>query len=108
MTHKELEALVEKYEAKANKALSNYQETGAKKYQREYEANDDLAEALRIALNAKDEHDELRNYRCTVSIIAQQARADSKPDRAIKNLIAFAESQGLIPKDYGLIPKERS
>lgn len=49
----ELDALVEKYEAKAARAYQNYQETGITRYDREHRNADDLASAMRMAASAR-------------------------------------------------------
>lgn len=58
MDKETLEKLADKYQQKADRAFDNYQETGAKRYYTERENAEDLADALRMAANAADEHAE--------------------------------------------------
>lgn len=46
--------MAEKFQAKADKAFQNYQETGLTRYDTEYQRNDDVAAALRVAAGAAD------------------------------------------------------
>lgn len=56
MDKKTLEALAERYQKRADRAFENYQETGIKRYDTERNNMEDLADALRMAANAADEH----------------------------------------------------
>ena len=56
MSKAELEALAEKYAAKAEKAFQNYQETGISRYSREYHNAEELFYAFQAAANAAEEH----------------------------------------------------
>ena len=51
----ELEVLTEKYEAKAERAYQNYQETGISRYDRERRNAEELADAMRMAAQASDD-----------------------------------------------------
>ena len=73
MTTTELYALAEKYDAKAEKAYRNYQETGTARYDREYRNYEDLAMALRMAASANDDHTQLISIRCDVAILGAKA-----------------------------------
>lgn len=55
----ELEALAERYEAKAGRAYMNYQETGISRYDRERRNAEDLASAMRMAASASDDYSRL-------------------------------------------------
>ena len=61
MSEKELEKLIAKYQQQADAAEEAYQETGAKRYYTTHCTNQDLADALRMALSAKADHDTLRD-----------------------------------------------
>ena len=74
MTTTELYALAEKYDAKAEKAYRNYQETGTARYDREYRNYEDLAMALRMAASANDDHTQLISIRCDVAALAARAQ----------------------------------
>jgi hypothetical protein len=56
MDRNELEKLAERYQQRADRAFENYQETGIKRYDTERNNMEDLADALRMAANAADEH----------------------------------------------------
>lgn len=56
MDKKTLETLAERYQKRADRAFENYQETGIKRYDTERNNMEDLADALRMAANAADEH----------------------------------------------------
>lgn len=56
MDGNELEKLAERYQQRADRAFENYQETGIKRYDTERNNMEDLADALRMAANAADEH----------------------------------------------------
>lgn len=55
MTKKELIALADKHQEKADKAYKNYQETGITRYSRDYRNSEDLAAALRMAAKAAEQ-----------------------------------------------------
>ena len=55
----ELEVLTEKYEAKAERAYQNYQETGISRYDRERRNAEELADAMRMAAQASDDYSQL-------------------------------------------------
>ena len=63
MTKVEIAALAEHWQAKADRAMARYQESGLARHNREREQAEDLAEALRIAANAADDHSELISLR---------------------------------------------
>ena len=56
MDRSELEKLAERYQQKADRAFENYQDTGLRRYDTERNNMEDLADALRMAANAADEH----------------------------------------------------
>lgn len=74
MTKAELYALAEKYDVKAEKAFRNYQETGISRYDRERIRHEDLAQALRIAASAKDDHDARVDLRCCLADLGYRAQ----------------------------------
>ena len=63
MDRSELEKLAERYQQKADRAFENYQDTGLRRYDTERNNMEDLADALRMAANAADEHAEHTNMR---------------------------------------------
>ena len=70
---KELEKLATKYQDKADRAYRDYQETGITRYDRERRNAEDLAEALRAALNASEEHQALGHLRAEFAWLANLA-----------------------------------
>ena len=106
-----LEKLIAKYENQAARQFDNFQQTGITRYETAYRSAEDLADTLRMALNASDEHTALLHYRGQLSIFAGDAvRADTpeKKERVLKNLISFARMQGLIGAEEKLpeVPNE--
>lgn len=98
LKEKELAALIEKYEAEARKNDRNYQETGITRYERQKHKAEDLADTLRVALNALEDHQKMLHYRWTVLRFAMEAR-ETDPGNAgqlIKNILAQARLDDLI------------
>lgn len=104
----ELDALVEKYEAKASRAFQNYQETGISRYDREYRNADDLASAMRMAASAESDYTKLVNIRGTVSMLASKAqlalkepedKRETAMEKVLKDLVAMAVMEGLVTDD---------
>ena len=108
MSKAELEALAEKYEAKAERAYHNYQESGVSRYCREYRSADELASAMRMAAEASDDYSKLTSIKFKVSILADLAKKamwepeDKRCDameQALRSLVSFAAAQGLTTED---------
>lgn len=75
MTKVEIIALAEHWQAKADRAMARYQEDGLARHNREREQAQDLADALRVAANAADDHSELISLRGAVYCLAVKAHA---------------------------------
>ena len=73
MTRYELEKLADAYQKKAEAAYYNYQETGMTRYDTQWRKNEDMAEAIRMALNSKEEHDMLVHLRGDLAELASCA-----------------------------------
>lgn len=111
MTKVELIALAERWQTKADRAMERYQEDGLPRHNREREQAQDLADALRVAANAADDHSELISLRGAVYCLAVKAYAAvDAPDRAgdrdiltdlARNVISTARLYGV---DSGLPP----
>ena len=112
MTKVELIALAERWQTKADRAMERYQEDGLARHNREREQAQDLADALRVAANAADDHSELISLRGAVYCLAVKAHAAvdalDAPDRAsdrdiltdlARNVISTARLYGV---DSGL------
>ena len=117
MTKAELTALAERWQAKADRAMARYQESGLARHNREREQAEALADALRIAAFAADDHDELISLRGAVYCLAVKAHAAvdalGVPDRATdrniltdlaRNIISTARLYGL---DTELVPSRK-
>jgi hypothetical protein len=75
LSKEDLAKLAARYQEKADRAYQNYQETGISRYDRERRSAEDLAEALRAAANADEEHSALGSLRAEFVWIAGQADA---------------------------------
>lgn len=106
MTREELEKLADRYQRKADRAFESFQETGIKRYDTERNNAEDLADALRMAANAADEHHEYIGMRYDFAKCVWQAKEISIPgikaeDKAnkvkelIENLIAYGNMMNL-------------
>ena len=71
----DLGKLAAKYQEKADRAYDNYQATGISRYDRERRNAEDMAEALRAAANAADEHVQLGHLRAEFVWYASRADA---------------------------------
>ncbi len=107
MDKKELCKLADRYQAKADRAYASYQETGLVRYDRERCNNEDLADALRMAASAADDHAALVSMRGAVCAWAYQAQAleqipedqrEDKTRRLLSNIAALARVWGLVGK----------
>ena len=103
MKKADLERMAERYQAKADKAYMNYQETGTARYDREYRNYDDLAAALRVAAGASDANNQLISIRLDVASLADRAQKlipKCKPGGSVRALLEDVVAVGSI---YGLI-----
>lgn len=73
MDKKKLMELAERYQCKADTAFQNYQETGITRYDTARRNNEDMAEALRMAASAKEDHDRMIHLRGVLSQLAWRA-----------------------------------
>lgn len=106
MNREELLGLAEKYQTKADTAAENYQETGMSRYGSAARRNEDIAEALRMAAAAADEHHEYIGIKAQMSNfawranMASTARTDDEKnelvDALIRDLAAYGRLKGLI------------
>ena len=96
MTKAELENLVDTYQKKADAGYKTYQETGLTRYDSQRRKNEALAAALRMALNAKDDHDALVRLRSELAILAHEAErvklGFASPDMVIDGLASLAKT----------------
>lgn len=110
MDKKKLMELAERYQCKADTAFQNYQETGITRYDTARRNNEDMAEALRMAASAKEDHDRMIHLRGVLSQLAwraAEANRASEEDRPRKmqavlgELLSAARMQGLIRDEGG-------
>jgi len=73
MTKDELSRLIERLDDKARRNEENFQSTGTARYDYERRRAEEMADALRMALNAKDEHDKLLRFRMVISMWGKEA-----------------------------------
>lgn len=98
MNKETLDAMVAKYERKADEAFRNYQETGMRRYEKVYEDATDLADTLRMAQSAHEDHTELVHWRGQISVLASMAKRAKEPEqmeKVLKELISTARMHGL-------------
>lgn len=109
MSRDELEKLAEKYQAQADAAAQNYQETGISRYSNAAYKKEHLAEALRMAAAAADEHHayiamkaQMCNFiwRAKMSACSEsQEKRDELAQALIRDLVSYGQLTGLIGKD---------
>ena len=116
MDKKKLMELAERYQCKADTAFQNYQETGITRYDTARRNNEDMAEALRMAASAKEDHDRMIHLRGVLSQLAwraAEANRASEEDRPRKmqavlgELLSAARMQGLIRDEEVLSNENR-
>lgn len=86
----ELIKLIDKYDRQAEKAYMNYQETGTPRYDRERRNAEDLADALRVALSAADEHTAYISLKGDVLRLAAAAESGKAPGAVLADLVSVA------------------
>lgn len=105
MDRKSLEALANKYQSKADQAYRNYQETGISRYDNERRKNEDIADAMRMAAAASDDHQKMIHLRTSLMNLAGEAfyisyMPEDQKQKALeslrKNLLALARLEGLM------------
>lgn len=107
---KELEKMAAKYRAKADEAEAAYQESGMSRYYTAKTRNEDLADSLRMAAVASDEHQELMSLRMMMANYASRAASatgkfkseEEKVELAMslaKELAAYGRLNGYIGKE---------
>ena len=100
MKREELEKLAGSFQAKADTAYRNYQETGISRYSSTCRRNERIASALRMAAEAADEHCAYINLKMEMSNFASRARrvtlAASEEEKAslVEKLIREMASYG--------------
>ena len=107
VNEKELEKLIAKYQQLADAAEQAYQETGVQRYYTTHCTNQDLADALRMALSAKEEHETLHDMKMMLSNFASRGAAATSPfrsgDEQVKLALALAREIAEYGQRNGLI-----
>lgn len=97
MNKEAIEKLASRYQEKADKDYSSYQDSGIKQYLYSYHKNEDLAVALRIAAGAADEHQAYIALKLRmVEFIQRAQRAAGTPVDFEKEVIIKALIQDMI------------
>lgn len=101
-----MDKLAASFQAKADTAFQNYQETGISRYSSAARKNEDIADALRMAAGAADEHHAYIGLRLEMSAFANRAQmimaaTDDKEkaklvDSIIRDIVFSGRLHGLI------------
>lgn len=106
MDKKEIEKLVTRYRNKADRAFELYQESGITRYGTTARNNENLADALRIAASAADEHNTLISLRGSMANLASRAQVIMDTQSYSENadmIEAFFRDFLSLCRMYGLI-----
>ena len=101
MDEKELKKLIEKYQKRADDAEQAYQETGVQRYSTAQWTNQKIADALRIALAAKEDHETLQDMKLELSNFASRGAAAISPHRSESERAELAAILAKEIADYG-------
>jgi hypothetical protein len=92
-----IEKMIDQADDRAEKAYRNYQETGTQRYKREQEKAEDLADALRMALSAYDDHAKLAAIKAELRSLgwyAHKSLRDGDPvgwEQNLRQIVAIAK-----------------
>ena len=106
MDVKRIEKLMKKYEDKAEMCYRNYQDSGCARYDRERRNAEDLAEALRISLNADKEHSQLISLRADLAELASKAESAvhahdiEKATSVLNSIVSVAAAYNVYARRY--------
>ena len=92
LSKERLGTLADRYQGKADRAYQNYQETGISRYDWERRNAEDLADALRAAANASEEHESLGFLRAEIVWYAGKADKALAEDAPREKLAEILES----------------
>ncbi len=94
MKKERIEELRNSFQSKADRAYSSYQATGITRYDTEHRRNEDIAEALGIALNAADTASAATGYKVELVDLASRAERalhnGEDTTTILKDLVAYA------------------
>ncbi len=106
MKKKELEKLADSFQAKADTAYRNYQETGISRYGSTARRHEKMADAIRMAAEAADEHYAYINLKLEMSNLAsraEKAKSSSDKKERIELMEALVRDMIACGRLYGLI-----
>lgn len=97
---KQLDDLIAKYEVEADKNWRNYQDTGLSRYERAQHKAEDLADTLKVARDASEDHNKMLQYRWIITKWAAMLKEDHEKAQTVrKEIIAYARLEGLIGQE---------
>ena len=108
MKKEELLALADKYQAKADADFQNYQETGMTRYGTSYRKNEELANALRMAADAADEHYAYIALKAQMATFTQRSqelkyadeeKKEAQTEALLRDMVAYGVLQGFTRRD---------
>ncbi len=104
MTREELQALADRYQRIADRAYRNYQESGIGRYDTKCRDNERLADALRMAADATEDHQAMVHYKGELTDLAYKAgrikycdpeTAEKLREEIISALLAYGRVEGV-------------
>lgn len=109
MKREELEKLADGFQKKADTAFQNYQETGMSRYASTARRNEDLADAMRMAAGAADEHHAyismksmMANFACRAKMITSSETDEKREELTqalVRDIVSYGRLVGLIGKE---------
>ena len=102
LSKEKLEKMAERYEKRAATAFDNYQNTGIQRYDRERRNAEDLADALRMAADAHEDHTRMIEYKGTLANLG--IKADALLDESdVTKLVKLCEEVVAAARIHGLV-----
>lgn len=92
-----IEKMIDQADDRAERAYRNYQETGTQRYAREQEKAEDLADALRMALSAYDDHTKLRALKAELITLGADAHkalaggSQEAKEKILRQIVSIAK-----------------
>ena len=102
LSKEKLEKMAERYEKRAVTAFDNYQQTGIQRYDRERHNFEDLADALRMAADAHEDHTRMIEYKGTLANLGFKA-ATLLDESDVTKLVKLAEEVVAAARIHGLV-----
>lgn len=104
MTREELQALADRYQRIADRAYQNYQESRIGRYDTKYRDNERLANALRMAAEAAEDHQMMVHYKGELTDLAYKAgrikysdseTAEKLREEIVSDLLVYGRANGV-------------